>query len=144
MQQIGEMIKRQKAILRTLTKLHAHAWFPDFLEMLWAKVSYSSNGQHTFYSDPKAHLTLDVYGEEDKPIGVMHVYPPAKGDKGSLKLFSSPRKKALDVSFLQRTCLQQWPDWFFRRGESIKLPLESRLDSICDTINCRFWRIVRC
>jgi len=93
--------------------------------MLRAKVSYSSNGQHTSRSDPKAHFTVDVYGEEDKPIGVMHVYPPAKGDKGTLKLFSSPRKKAFQVSW---TCFRQSPDWFCRHGESDKLPLESQLD----------------
>ena len=66
--------------------------------MLQAKASYSSSGQYISHSDLKAHFMLDVYAEKDKPIGVMHVYQLTKGDKGSLKLFSSPWEKALQVS----------------------------------------------
>jgi len=104
--------------------------------MLRAKVSYSSNGQHISRSDLKAHFTLDVYAEKDKPIGVMHVYPPAKGDKGSPKLFSSPWEKALQVS-CPNDHLIDFANMENHTRQAALGKSSRRRDSICDTVNCR-------
>jgi len=63
----------------------------------------SRAGSHISRSDIKPHITVDVYGQNDEPIGVLHVYLKSSEEKGNLEAFQNVRSKAKDVSSLHKS-----------------------------------------
>ena len=71
---------------------------------MYTNVFFFKETKYTSKADPKPYFTIDTFGKNDKPIGVLHVYLPPKRE-GYLTPFKKPCIKALDVSSSDKSLL---------------------------------------
>jgi len=73
-------------------------------KVLYTNVFFFKKTEYISKADPKPHFTINTFGKDDKPIGVLYVYLPP-GREGYLTPFKKPCTKALDVSSPDKSLL---------------------------------------